>query len=442
MKRQRVKAIDFKAGKPTRWQAYDTFAFVVPDASQRRMTDEGFMIVPAFISRIGVQDYGARELGIEGTNRTIRLYRPPEEVFKPASYGTFERQTLTNDHPSTSDGVTASNYQSVTSGDVHDVAPAGDDINLGANLYIKAANTIEMVVTYDKNQLSCGYSFDLDMTPGVSPDGQAYDGIMRDIVGNHVAIVWQARGGPGLRVADNKGRKGHTMRTLVIDGISIDIEDNTQASIIEKMANDAKAKVTAADAAVVAAGTEAKTKIAAADAARVSAEAETTAAKAALAAGTAAAEAAKTAHDAKVAELEAKVMTDAQQDALVEEKTKVLADAKAIIGAAFDGKGKTVAAIRLEALEHVAKDAASYPGVMAVLGGAKPAEAKPEIAKLAFDAAVAVRAAGGTPNQRGANDAAARAFTQGASGQAATGAVRTIDYNARGAKTKTDSASA
>lgn len=230
------------------------------------------------------------------------------------------------------------------------------------------------------------------------------------------------------------------MRTLVIDGISIDIEDNTQASIIEKMANDAKAKVAAADAAVVAAGTEAKAKIAAADAARASAEAETTAAKAALAAGTAAAEAAKTAHDAKVAELESKVMTDAQQDALVEEKTKVVADAKAIIGDKFDGKGKAVAAIRLEALEFVAKDAASYPGVMAVLGGAKPAEAKPEIAKLAFDAAVAVKAAGGTGGQRGANDGVARAFAP--SGAGAPGGARVIDYNARGAKTKTDSASA
>jgi len=423
VKQRRVMAVDFKAGKPTRWQAYDLMSFDVGDASKRRMTAEGFMVVPANISRTGIQEYTARELGLEGTNRTIRLYRPPEEVFKPESYRTFERQTLTNEHPQNTDGVTAENYRSVTAGDVHDVAPVGDDVHLGANLYYKDANTIEMVVTYGKNQLSCGYSFVLDMTPGVTPDGEAFDGVMRDIVGNHVATVWQARGGPGLRVADKKpNQEKRIMRTVTIDGTNVNFEDDNQGAMVElalkRAADGVKAAAEARDASA----------------------AEATAAKAALAAGTAAAEAAKTAHDAKVRELEVKVVTDAQIDALVEAKAAAVAGAKAIVGDSFDGKGKAVSAIHVEALEHIAKDSAAYPGVMAVLGGKKPSEAAPEIAKLAFDAAVAVRAAvGAAGTQRtGANDAAARAFAPGASGAAgaAPAGARVIDYNARGARPK------
>lgn len=429
MKRERVKAIDFKAGKPTRWQAFDLLPFEIADASKRRMTDEGFMITPANISRTGIQEYGARELGIEGTNRTIRLYRPPEEVFKPESYSTFERQTLTNDHPSTSDGVTASNYRSVTSGDVHDVAPAGDGINLGANLYFKDASTIEMVVTYDKSQLSCGYSFDLDMTPGTTPDGQAYDGVMRDIVGNHVAIVWQARGGPGLRVADKKpNQEKRIMRTVTIDGTNVNFEDDNQGAMVEVALKRARDSVTAAEAA------------------RDAAIGESTAAKAALKAASDAATAAATEHAAKLAELQAKVVTDEQKAAMVQELTKAISDAKTILGDSFDSKGLGAPAIHIAALEHVAKDAAKYPGVMAVLGGVKPSEAKPEIAKLAFDAAVAVRAAGGAGfvfgSSSSANDAAARAFAPGKTGGGNTSGARVIDYNARQTRTNGGSASA
>lgn len=428
-KHARVKAIDFKAGKPTRWQAYDTFDFQVGDASKRKITPEGFMIVPALIARTGIQDYTARELGLEGTNRTIRLWRPAAEVFKPESYATFERQTLTNSHPE--NDVTASTYRQVTAGDVHDVAPASDSIHLGSNLYVKDANTIEMVVTYDKNQLSCGYSFVLDLTEGTTPEGEKYDGVMRDIVGNHVAIVWQARGGPGLRVADKKpNQEKRTMRTVIIDGTSVNFEDDNQGAMVElalKRATDAiKAAETARDAAV----------------------AESKASATALEAATKAGAEAKAAHDAKVVELTAKIITPEQEQARIADLTKAIADAKTIVGDAYDAKGKTVAVIRVEALDHIlAKDAASAAGVSvkAVLAGVEPAKASEGIAKIAFDAAIAVLAAGGGKATSSANDAAARAFApgtgkDGAGGGSNSGA-RVIDYNARGAK-KTGQASA
>jgi hypothetical protein len=42
------------------------------------------------------------------------------------------------------------------------------------------------------------------MTPGVSPQGEKYDGVMRDIVGNHVALVKEGRAGADVVVGDSK----------------------------------------------------------------------------------------------------------------------------------------------------------------------------------------------------------------------------------------------
>lgn len=406
---KRVRAIDFKAGKPTRWQAFDTLAFDVNDATERRMTAEGFMVVPAKIARTGIQEYGALELGIEGTNRTVRLYRGPDEVFKPESYSTFERQTLTQNHPE--GAVTAANYREVTAGDVHDVAPVGDGVHLGANLYFKAKDAIEMVAIYGKNQLSCGYSFELDMTPGTSPEGEAYDGVMRDIVGNHVALVWNARGGAGLRVADhdNPERK-RTMHTITINGIKVSVADETTASLIER---EVAALTTARDTAIREKG---------------EAEARAKADAAALKVATDAAAAAKTAHDAALAEANGKIITAEAIDALVDEKIKVVADAKGILGEDFDGKGKTVAAIRVEALTAVAKDEDNYQGVIAILDGVEPAKAEPAIVKAAFGAAVAVNAAGATRSTE--DSASARAFAPDGAhrGAAGNGKGRVLKY--------------
>ena len=52
-------------------------------------------------------------------------------------------------------------------------------------------------------ELSCGYSYQPDMTPG-KIDCVAYDGIMRNIVFNHVALVKEGRAGSDCVVADSQ----------------------------------------------------------------------------------------------------------------------------------------------------------------------------------------------------------------------------------------------
>ena len=58
-----------------------------PISSERTYTDEGFLVVPARISRTGIQEYLAVEMGLtdRDPNDIIRVYRPEEEVFSDLS---------------------------------------------------------------------------------------------------------------------------------------------------------------------------------------------------------------------------------------------------------------------------------------------------------------------------------------------------------------------
>ncbi len=57
-------------------------------------------------------------------------------------------------------------------------------------------------------ELSCAYRYDPDFTPG-QHEGVAYDFVMRNIRGNHVALVEEGRAGPDVVVADGALRGAH-----------------------------------------------------------------------------------------------------------------------------------------------------------------------------------------------------------------------------------------
>ena len=178
--------------------------------SKRTITPEGYLIAPANISRTGVQIYTARELGQDGGDKQIRLYRPPSEVFSRASLASFEAKPITDDHPP--DDVTAETWSAVAVGDFHDVAKA-DAQHVGARIIVRDLGTVRDVQA-GKKELSCGYSFALDMTPGTTPEGEPYDGVQREILGNHLAIVRAGRAGSQVRIADSTNERTDTMGTI------------------------------------------------------------------------------------------------------------------------------------------------------------------------------------------------------------------------------------
>lgn len=155
------------------------------------------------ISKAVVNPYYGREipnwqgLGLSA-DKVYRLYRDPEELAKGAT--TFNNLPILNKHiPVTVDEPQKDNVVGSIGSDVAYDAPY-----LQASLCIWDASAIAGVETEQQCELSCGYRYDPDMTPGTTPDGEAYDGVMRNIRGNHLALVECGRAGPDVIVADHQ----------------------------------------------------------------------------------------------------------------------------------------------------------------------------------------------------------------------------------------------
>lgn len=149
----------------------------------------GFLRAEGYLTRAGIFVYR------DAQGNTVREFRPPEEVFHPDSLASFALVPVTNDHPS--DLLTADNAKQYAVGSVSDaVTPDGDKVR--AALMITDAAAIA-ALDAGKSELSCGYTADVEFTPGLW-NGQQYDAVQRNIRGNHVALVDAGRAGPACSI--------------------------------------------------------------------------------------------------------------------------------------------------------------------------------------------------------------------------------------------------
>lgn len=199
--------------------------------SERKYTDEGFLVVPARISRTGIQEYLAVEMGLQDRNPSdvIRVYRPEEEVFSDVSLASFANKPVTNNHPP--ELVNAANAKE------YSVGHAGPSVTRDGSfakteLFVIDAQSIADIES-GKAELSNGYTADIDWTPGVSPDGEQYDAVQRNIKGNHIAIVERGRAGRDCRVADQLPNSGDklAMAKITIDGVDYEVSDQAAQAV-------------------------------------------------------------------------------------------------------------------------------------------------------------------------------------------------------------------
>jgi hypothetical protein len=73
---------------------------------------------------------------------------------------------------------------------------------LDNSIFVNSREAIQGIESGRKRELSAGYHYKPDMTPG-NFGGNDYDGVMRDIVFNHVALVEDGRVGPDVIVGDS-----------------------------------------------------------------------------------------------------------------------------------------------------------------------------------------------------------------------------------------------
>ena len=136
-----------------------------------------------------------REFGLE-PDKIYNVYCPKEELEKAVP--TFNNLPLTREHIEVDvDNVPKEKI----------VGSLGDHASfeypyLKNNLIIYDKKDIDLVMSGKKKELSCGYRYTPVQQSG-EVDGQHYDFIMTDIIGNHVALVKQGRAGRDVMVADS-----------------------------------------------------------------------------------------------------------------------------------------------------------------------------------------------------------------------------------------------
>lgn len=208
-----------------------------------RKTMDGYLVATPRIARTGIQEYTAGELGLtdRAPDTIVRVYRPEEEVFHQDALHSMAHRPVTNDHPPVM--VDAGNWKEFAMGMTGDeVVRDGEFIRVPMSLM--DAGIIEDVAN-GKRELSVGYTADMDWSPG-EIDGIQYDAVQRNIRGNHLAVVDEARGGSQLRVIDMKPepkeqRTMTTTRNVLIDGVNVEVSD-TAAQIIQKFMDAAEEK--------------------------------------------------------------------------------------------------------------------------------------------------------------------------------------------------------
>lgn len=149
------------------------------------------MVFDAHLTRAGIFEYQ------DSRGNVTRELREPEEVFRPDSMVSFQMVPVTDDHPPVG-LLNAKNARTHMVGSTGDSIIRDDD-HLRSQVMVTDAATIQKMKA-GKVEVSCGYSCDVDDTPGEHPLYGKYDARQINIRGNHVAIVDSARAGHTARV--------------------------------------------------------------------------------------------------------------------------------------------------------------------------------------------------------------------------------------------------
>lgn len=296
-----------------------TMIYDAVEVQKPHLTRDGYLVAEARVARTGVQLYRASEMGMDGDpNRVIRVYRPPEEVFSADSLASYAYRPVTVGHPSTM--VDANNWKEHSRGQTGgDVVRDGEYVRVPMVLMDSAA-----IEDWRKGtrELSMGYKMKLEIVDGVSPEGEAYDAVQRELRMNHLALVPRARGGSQLIMGDTNLEDSDMsevkLTTITVDGLSVQTTDAGAQAIskLEKVIEGLRDEAVKTEA-------NHKTVVATKD--------KDLAAK-----------------DATIDDLKTKVMDEKALDARVKERADLITKAKTV--AAKDYTGMTVDQIKSAAV--------------------------------------------------------------------------------------------
>ena len=186
------------------------------DSARSYDKDGRLYVAQSNISKAAVNPYYgkeiplSKELGLQ-PEKIYYLLRDPDELKKAVP--TFRNLPLLSEHtPVSADEPRKDIVVGSTGSDVEFT-----DGFLRCSLSVWDAAAIAGIESEQQMELSSAYHYRADMTAGEF-DGKHYDGVMRDIVGNHVALVDVGRAGRDVVVADQdpfinrNPQKGNNMK--------------------------------------------------------------------------------------------------------------------------------------------------------------------------------------------------------------------------------------
>jgi uncharacterized protein len=203
----------------------------------------GGLKVDGNLTRTGIFSYK----NPDGSER--REYRPDSTVFAEDALGTLSEAPVTVGHPA--GGVSSENWRRLAVG--HTGTATRKDHLVTAPLIIQDASAVAKIEAGELVEISCGYDIDYDPTPGETPEGERYDGIQKNIRGNHVALLpsGKARGGSecSLRLDSNGDEEISKISAMTPEQITA-LQNELQASKERADAAEGKASALTAQLAV------------------------------------------------------------------------------------------------------------------------------------------------------------------------------------------------
>ena len=184
--------------------AYETLAF--DKGSVRSVDENGFLHVKISpLTRVQVAPYygkeipGWRSLGLD-PDKIYKGYRPESELKKATTIESINGIPIQlRHHLDFAEDPAKDTRIGATGTDGKYASPY-----LMNSLHFFDKKARDLIESEALRELSLAYRFKPDFTPGKTEDGQEYDFIMRDISGNHLALVEQGRAGHEVLVYDSK----------------------------------------------------------------------------------------------------------------------------------------------------------------------------------------------------------------------------------------------
>jgi hypothetical protein len=209
-------------------QLYDR----APINGPARITRQGFLVADAIVAKANnIQDYQACELGLTDRAPTdiIRVFRPEAEVFHKDSLRTLSRLPITLDHPP--EMVDAGNWSRYAKGETGEEVLRDGEL-LHVPVRVTDADAVDSVQR-DRQEFSLGYTANIALDAGEF-EGRAYDAVATSLRYNHLAACRAARGGPELRIVDERPAATgvETVKKIIVDGLPVNVADADAAETV------------------------------------------------------------------------------------------------------------------------------------------------------------------------------------------------------------------